>query len=179
MLQRFLVVIPLLVLLMCKNNGGPGQAVTDVKELRVTNQVPGWSEDTTLYKEFEGQGIFTIIDGYGQMDVDNGLINGIFQRLYSPDSSRLEVLVEDFGAETNARQNFLDKKESLAETASFSDYSPENVLADEYPDGATVIAWFDMFFIYISMNRFDSAAQALVEAEKFVDYYYSGIKPGG
>jgi hypothetical protein len=82
-----------------------------VVDLRVRKgtDIIGWQDNEEAYVQFDPDKLFELINGAAPSYIDNGLVEGIFQRLEKPDSLSIEVFAEDFGSLENARTMYAHK----------------------------------------------------------------------
>jgi hypothetical protein len=122
-----------------------GQKVS-VKEFRISRQFAPWQEVKGSFRSFNSKNLYNLIDGGAPEYIENGLVQGIFQRLTSPDSAILEIFFEDFGTSIQAKKMFAKKRQNRSEPCSFSDLDTTTLSCNTVIGGFAVFGFIDRFY---------------------------------
>jgi hypothetical protein len=133
-----------------------------VTELRVTRQVEGWKEQKRSFVKFDKQKLFELINGGAPEYIDNGLQEGIFQRLDGPGDAAAEIYAEDFARPANAQKMLAFKtQQTLSERLPLEGQDSSSVYCFRVIGGYQVYAAFDRFYIELNLTGASSQQEAV------------------
>jgi hypothetical protein len=143
-----------------------------LEKLRITKQLQGWVEDKGSFQKFDADGLFKLIDGGAPAYIDNGMKKGILQRFSSPDSASMEIYMEDFRAEKNARSMTLTEKSNYPD-ASFEANADSSIMVlwREVLGGWWVSGSMGKFYVELTITGAKDGQKGKAEARKFLDFY--------
>lgn len=146
--------------------------VLDVKTLRLTSQVSGWTEEAGSYAAFDASNLFNLINGGAQPHVDRGLVVGIYQILASGAGRRVEIMAEDFGSAGNAQTMYAFAKGMVADALSLPNY-PTAAAGDVVLGGAVFHVVLSRYYFKLTFTGYTTAERQtlLTDAESFVAVY--------
>jgi hypothetical protein len=148
-----------------------GDKKVSVSKLKITKEIPGWSESKSETKIFKSQELFDIINGGATEYTERGLIEGIHQRLTNKDGGDLELFVEDFGSSQNAQKMYLYKKESYTEKEFFPGNDSTNIFVYKVLAGHYVFTFVDRFYIEILGTGIPQKEIALKQIASVINHY--------
>lgn len=135
--------------------------------LPLDNEISGWVRipDTQRIAENATQ-LYELIDGEGQVHIDNGFVKSAFQK-YAGDISgaqiELELRIFDMGNNTNAK-NVYDALETGSETPWTDNSAGVEARIDESPLFAYKIDfWDNKFYVWITIEDKSDAALAIAK----------------
>ena len=136
--------------------------------LPVDNEISGWTRDGDPQIAENATQLFELIDGEGQVYVDNGFVKSAFQ-YYTGDISgaqvRLQLRIFDMGGRTNAK-NVYDAVATGSETPWTDGNAGEEARIDESPLFAYKLDFWDSKF-YVSIVIESKSDAALSVAKLF------------
>jgi hypothetical protein len=152
-----------------KNEGGGGSV--SVKDLRITDEVSGWTEKTTEgYVEFNTKGFYDLINGGAKPYEDQEMIEGIMQDMSASEGRECMIYVIDFGTDQKAEEMFLYQKSRITSLQAVGNYPEAMVAADASASNyAMVYAHFGKF--YVELLVMEELSQALGTADLFLEHY--------
>ena len=177
-----IVIICMLALPLCDSGTDPPQDDTvKAADLRIVNEVPGWSEDANSYIEFKTYAeLYSLIDGGADIYIDNGLIEGIYQSMTGisghSDTFYVAIYAEDFGTASNAETiyNVIVDRE-MADTIHIDGYSETIAVGSAALGGGGVYAHFGKFYFWLNFTGYSNSEDIAEDAAKFLDIYQSKI----
>lgn len=162
----------LAVFVSCKEDRTSGSAVrpTAAADLRVTGQIPGWTEERGSFKPFttvEQLARDVGLDGEAYWYDKKGLTEGIYQKLSSGDGIRLQLYILGFETDTQAAGVYTDLLASLVPVkVAVGDLPPSVAVAADNGNSAVVYARLGRFFCKLSLtdygNTYSKAGAAAV-----------------
>lgn len=154
------------------NDARSADGATSVNDLRIVDQVSGWTEEAGSYTAFDASTLFNLINGGAQPHVDRGLVEGIYQILTSAAVRRVEILAEDFGSATRAQTMYAYAQGQVADALSLPGY-PTAATGDVVLGGAVFHIVFDRFYVKLTFTGYGTTERQslLADAEAFVSVY--------
>jgi len=177
--------VSLISLLVCDNSSNTNDDTLKVKNLRIANEISGWTEEADGYREFNPSNMYDMIDGGVTPYLTAGLVEGIrqvFIQIRGTDTIQLTADVEDFGNENNAQNIFNTiTAASIIDSIKFSEYPSTKVVGSNNQLGIEIIifAHFNKFYFELKFNNYGNLADFVIEeSKKFLSFYELKINSG-
>ena len=177
-----IVIICMLALPLCDSGTDPPQDdAIKAADLRLVNEVPGWSEDANSYIEFKTYAeLYSLIDGGADIHIDNGLVEGIFQSMIGissrSDTFYAEVYAEDFGTAANAQSIYnAIVANDMVDTIHIDGYDKSVAIGSTALGGGGVYAHFGKFYFWLNFTGYSNSDDIAEDAVKYLDIYQSKI----
>ncbi len=165
------------------SNPDPSGGSIKVKELRLSNEVSGWTEMQGSYIEFDPTNMFNLIDGGVTPYIDGGLVEGIrqvFNFSHNSETFELTVDMEDFSTQNKAQAIFNTiTKDVIVDSIVVPSYDPGVALGsfNEIGGEITIFTHIDKFYFELKCNNFGNFKDVVItESVKFIKVFESKIK---
>lgn len=142
-----------------------------VKEFRINRQISPWQEVKGSFRSFNAKNLYDLIDGGAPEYIQNGLVQGIFQRLTSPDSATLEIFFEDFGTSIQANKMLAQKRQNVSEPCSFSGLDTTAFSCNAVIGGFAVYGMLDRYYFEIVLMGIKDNEKAGKVIAGIYDYF--------
>jgi hypothetical protein len=151
----------------------PGSpTVSKAADMRLTDDISGWTEESNSYAEFDAQAYNQLVNGDAPIYVSQGLVEGIEQSLANASNNNAKVDILDFSTAEKTITMFNVKKAD-ENPKPVGSYSQDNVFCVEYPDAITVYAAFSKFLFVIKLTGYSDLNNAKSDAVIFLSTYDS------
>ena len=141
----------------------------------VPTRIAGWKEDTSRFKSFDRNGLFTVIDGGAPDYLDAGLIGGIVLELNGTDSVSSEIFVEDFGNAKASATMLAKKAEAISHVDTLAGYKKSEVIVEKVIGGCLACAGFGRYYFEVSMTGYSDYAKATKTAGTLLSAFQKQI----
>jgi hypothetical protein len=141
-----------------------------MEKFRISKQIYGWVEEKKSYRSFGPGELYDLIDGDAPKYIDNGLKEGMFQRLRRPDSATIEFFAEDFGSEENARKMFAAKRSDIAGSLPAEPPDSSTVFIQEVIGGLWACGTTGRYYFELNITGIKDTSKATAEIKKYFDY---------
>jgi hypothetical protein len=152
-----------------------------IEKFRIRHQITDWVEEKKSFKSFNPEGLFEIIDGGAPEYIENGMQKGFYQRLKNLDSASIELFVEDFGSDENARKMLATKRSNLSGPKPAGNVDTSNLFIHEVIGGFWVCGIAGPCYFELTLMGIKDKEKAQTEINKYFDYFQktSEIKKKG
>jgi hypothetical protein len=147
-----------------------------LQDLRITRQIPQWQEDSASCRSYSPDDLFDLIDGAAPEYIDNGLVQGFFQRLNGPDSATLEVFVDNFGAAANAQKMFILKRQTITDPYAMAGPDTAVFCAGTVIGGMVAYGMLDRFYFELVLTGIKEKEKTAKEMARIFEYYRKKIR---
>ena len=180
------------VVCFCSVTQDPAGGADDVSDLEITSaDISNWTARTdgscTGACIYIGEAVMydSPINGAGQIYVDLGVLQSLFQYMEAPSGNPsipfyLEAYAMDFGTADAAKAMFDEKVQSVSAPSAMLGYDISVVAIDESTPyyGCTVFAHFGKFYIELKFNNYEPGGPgnpSVEDAALFVPIYEAKI----
>jgi hypothetical protein len=144
-------------------------------DLRARGEIDGWTEEKNSYVAFDTSSLFDLINGGAPEYIDNGLVEGITQRLKGPSPLAIEVFAEDFGTPEAARTMFLRKAGSGADSTIATCRDTLCLSFSPFIGGVAAYAAVERFYFEIALTGAGDEREARARMQPFLRWYVRRI----
>ncbi len=157
------------------NYTDPVAAVLWDNDMRLTDEVTGWTDQPGHFAAFDTAQLYDLIDGGAPIYNDEGLVDGIYQFLENSDGNYCAISFYNFGTPENSLAMFTVQKNLVSSEVVIPGYNDSVALGDETIGGAMIYARFNQFDLELGFSGYTDVELLKNDAKLFLDVYKSKI----
>jgi hypothetical protein len=158
--------------------GTAGDGGVSASDLRLSDEIDGWSEATGSYAEFDPDGLFGLVDGEASNHKDRGLVEGITQEMNGPGERTALIYAEDFRTKANAKSMYEFSKNTINQAVSIPRFRDSVASAERFGQSLWVYAREGQFYfkiVFDGVGYSSDPTSALNDASGFLQTLFGKL----
>lgn len=146
-------------------------SILKVSDFTLTDEISGWTAEGSVASFNDANSLELVMDGGYQIYTDNGMIEGIQEKMSTSDGRRNQIMVMDFGSPDKASAMYQFQKTSLTGRSATFAYPDTVAIGRVTLSGITIFAHFGRFYFECGMGGYLPATKAIADGNLFLGYF--------
>jgi hypothetical protein len=147
-------------------------SILKAADFAITDQISSWTmEQGGLASYNDPNSLQLVMDGGFEIYTDNGMIEGIQEKMSTADGRRNQIMVMDFGTPDKASAMYQFQKARLTGRTATFNYPDTTAIGKVTLNGVTVYSHFNHFYVELGMTGYSPASKAIADGNLFLGFY--------